>query len=114
MAGKSITPISRGVMSQPTMDFETTELTAISSTLFGNGNPSTLQAVTVNSVGGSGMSVQIWKLTAATTSASISTMSHAPGVTGATFWYNAACPFGFIVNWLAGVGDLTISYRENQ
>jgi hypothetical protein len=93
------------------MDYESFEMTGIGQSIFGNSNTCTLHTITINSAGGIPPALLVHKLTAPTTSVQIANVNH--GATGGvTLLYDAACPNGFIVSWVAGVGDITVTFRE--
>lgn len=102
----------RGSAAQPSMDYEAFEMTKPVQLVFGNGNQAVLQALTINSSGGTSPAIQIWRISAAQGSSSIATITHPSNAAGVTLWYNASCPKGFIVNWATGIGDITVTYRE--
>ncbi len=108
---QNIVALSRGVLETPQMGWEPLELTATGTTVIGNGNPTDFHAVTINSAGANPPLIQIYQLTSRTASSSVALVNH--GATGGvTLWYDMASSFGFILNWISGVGDLTVTYRE--
>jgi len=116
-----VTTVSRGQTAVGELDFETVNYQGVQIVL-GHGHPTTLEVVTINSAGGTGQKLlQVWKLTAPTTSVSISVINifsvAGSSPTAPSYFYRACGPFGWILapaaRGAAWDADVTATFREN-
>ncbi len=108
MAAGPLMPSVRGKPTIPVLDYESAFVNSNTPAVVGNGNATTLHALTIGSSGVSWV-IDVWRVSGATSAGT----SISPATQG-TFGYDIYGPNGFIINPKAGTpGQLVVIFREH-